>query len=349
MQKINSIEMYVHNLPQSAHFYRSVYGFSVAAKMENESQTSLLLNQGDIKLILTTPSSPNNHIAQHINLHGDGIKDITFSTSDLDSDFQRYVSRGAVPIQEPYHVKEGDKHYQKACVKAFGDTTHSFVEQGEEHDCYFPGFHKLNNAAETPNLLHRLDHIAICVESDTLDKWTEHYQHIYNLKVIYEEIITSENCGMDSRALVSADGAVKLVFVCPLKGSKTSPIATFLNSYNGSGVQHLAFETKNIVDTVSRLRQQGAEFLSHPDAYYESLQQDLQIDHSVINELSKLSILVDKDETGYLYQIFSKHITSRPTLFLEVIERAGCEGFGSDNVKALFRALEPKQQTPSLA
>lgn len=344
LEKIDYIEFYVANLPQALHFYESIYQFVAVAKQCTAHTTSILLEQGSIRIVLTSSADPQSEIAKHVYLRGDGVKNIALTTNDIETCFASAVTNGAIPITEPVLHKDNDKVLYKAEVKTFGDTIHTFIQRQREDSFFLPNFQPLlSNKYFENNSLMAIDHLAICVEENTLSTWTEYYQRIYGFKQSYEEYVTTTNSGMNSRVVESSNGNIKFVFVEPIQGKLTSQVAEYIKFYGTCGVQHVAYQTDDIKTTVNRLKKNGAQFMAIPKTYYEMQNHKLHLSKKELNILENLSILVDKNDEGYLYQIFTKPISTRPTIFFEIIQRMGCSGFGSDNIKALFKAIEKEQ------
>ncbi len=348
------IEFYVGNAHQAAHFYRTMYGFKPAAYAGPETgsreRVSYLLEQGDIRLLLTSGLSSRSPIAQHVYSHGDGVKDIAFQVRDAVSAFEWTVKRGARPVHEPTITEEGNNYSIKASIETFGDTVHTFIQRESLDDDAvpssrsFPYFVPLQTPPPVAMTgLNSVDHVAISVPQGELDKWVEFYREVMGFYQSHQEDVCTEYSAMNSKVVQSADNAIKFPIVEPAPGKRKSQVQEHIEFYGGAGVQHVAFLTDGIIDAVRKLRSNGNEFLRTPDSYYGMLQDRV---HSIDEDLAMLrglNILVDRDKWGYLMQIFTKPVQCRPTVFFEIIQRKLAKGFGAGNIKALFEANEREQ------
>lgn len=348
------IEFYVGNAHQAAHFYRTMYGFKPTAYAGPETgsreRVSYLLEQGDIRLLLTSGLSSRSPIAKHVDRHGDGVKDIAFQVTDAVSVFDWTVKRGARPVHEPTITEVNNSYLIKASIETFGDTVHTFIQRESfDEDAvpsgrslpYFVPLQSPPPVAMTG--LKCVDHVAISVPQGELDKWVEFYREVMGFYQSHQEDVCTEYSAMNSKVVQSADDSIKFPFVEPAQGKRKSQVQEHIESYGGAGVQHVAFLTDGIIDAVSKLRSNGNEFLRVPDSYYGMLQDRV---HSIEEDLAMLrglNILVDRDKWGYLMQIFTKPVQCRPTVFFEIIQRKLAKGFGAGNIKALFEANEREQ------
>lgn len=348
---VDHIEFYVGNARQAAHFYRSAFGFDVVAYSGPETgvrdRASYVLRQGDVHLVMTAPLSPDGEIADHVRLHGDGVRALAFQVEDANSAYQDAVNRGARPVAEPHVVEDDRGAVRLATVRTFGDTVHTFVERSEYEGAFLPGFREEFKQG-TGAGLQVVDHCVCNVELHRMDEWVDWYNRVFGFDVFQEfdeSDIATQYSALRSKVVRGGRGG-RITFPInePAKGLKRSQIDEYLDYYHGPGVQHIALHTSDIVETVGWLRQQGAEFLAAPKAYYDTLGERVGDIDEDLERLRQLNILVDRDEHGYLLQIFTRPVEDRPTLFFEVIQRKGCRGFGKGNFQALFQAIEQEQE-----
>jgi 4-hydroxyphenylpyruvate dioxygenase len=345
------VELWVGNARQAAHFYRSALGFDVVAYAGPETgvrdRASYVLQQGHIRLVLTAALGPEGAIAEHVRLHGDGVRTIALRVDDAAAAFQAAVSRGARPVEEPHRIEDASGAVRSAAVATFGDTVHRFVERDGYSGPHLPGYREDRRTALGVGLRF-IDHTVGNVEVGRMDPWVDWYHTVFNFDVFQEfdenDIATRYSA---LRSKVTRDPATLITVPInePATGLRVSQIQEYLDYYRGPGVQHIALHTDDVVDTVRRMRDAGVEFLTAPAAYYESLAPRLAA-HGVsedLDHLRELGILVDFEEDGYLLQIFTRPVGDRPTLFYEVIQRRGARGFGKGNFKALFEAIEHEQ------
>lgn len=347
---IDYIEFYVGNLFQSSLFYKNVMGFTPLAHTENsiKNENSILLKQNNIYIILTSALTPYSPVAHHVHEHGDAIKDIAFSTKNATYAFESALRHGAKAILEPITIEEDDCKIIKATIATFGNTHHSFIERFDQSNNFLPGCKPYDYFPNNTNIgLKAIDHIAACVEQDSLLEWKDFYQNVLNFHESHHENIHTEKSGMNSYALQNTQisPTFSVVLVEPTCGIKKSQVKEFLDSYGAAGVQHLAFLSENILHSVQSLKNKGVSFLSIPTTYYDALPNRMDINNLPVDlkHLQEVQILIDRDKHGHLLQTFSKIIQTRPTFFIEVIQRYGAEGFGSGNIKALFEAIEEEQ------
>jgi 4-hydroxyphenylpyruvate dioxygenase len=342
------IELYVGNAHQAAHFYRTAFGFTPIAYAGLETgvrdRTSYVVKQGDIFLMLTSALGPESRIAEHVKLHGDGIKDVALTVPDSVYAFEETVKRGARPIMEPTVYEDEEGYIIKSTVAAFGDTVHSFIHRENYEGNFFPRFLPINHPLDTrPTGLLAIDHVAVSVERETLESWVEFYQSVMDFHPSHEEDVSTEYSAMNSKVVQNDRGSVIFPLVEPAPAKRKSQIEEHLEFYRGPGVQHIAFSSDDIYSTIRLLRANGNQFLSTPDSYYDMLEDRLgRLDESLA-ELRELNILVDRDRWGYLMQVFTKPLQGRPTVFLEILQRKEARGFGGGNIKALFEANEREQ------
>jgi len=343
------LEFYVGNAFQAAHFYRNLYGFKPIAFAGLETgvrdRVSIVLEQNDIRLVLTTALTPDHPITRHVSLHGDDVRDIAFTVKDAESAYKAAIKNGAHSILPPTEFDDPRGSMVKATVAALGDTVHSFVQRDGQFDgAFLPNFHIIENPPPTvPAGLMTIDHIAISVEAHTLNRMVDFYREVLSFHHSFSEDILTEYSSMNSKVVENSTGNIKFPMVEPAPGRRKSQIEEYLTFHYGPGAQHIAFSSDDIISSVRALRANGMEFLRTPDTYYSVLKErigDLEEDPE---QLRELNILVDRDEWGYLLQIFSKPVMTRPTIFTEVIQRKNARGFGAGNIKALFEAIERDQ------
>lgn len=365
IQGYDHIEFYVGNAKQAAHYYRTAWGFTPVAYAGPETgvrdRTSWVLEQGDIRFVLTAGLDPESEIVRHQTLHGDGVKDVAFAVPDAEQAFRVAVERGAQPVQEPTVHEDDHGKLVTAAIRAYGDTIHSFVDRSNYAGPYAPGFQTLSGGGEAQGLkplwtvpagesvgIKLIDHVVANVELGKMNEWVSYYADIMGFTQLVhfdDQAISTDYTALMSKVLWDGEGRIKLPINEPAEGLKKSQIEEYLDFYKTPGVQHLALATDDIIETVSRLRANGVRFMRVPDTYYEDVRE--RLDWSSIDEdLAKLAehnILVDADDEGYLLQIFTEPVQDRPTVFYEVIERHGSRGFGVGNFKALFEAIEREQ------
>jgi 4-hydroxyphenylpyruvate dioxygenase len=348
----DAIEFWVGNAKQAAHFYRTAFGFKLVAYAGPETgvrdRASYVLQQRSIRFVLTTGLSPDHEITRHQSLHGDGVRDVAFRVPDAEDAFRMAVERGATPAREP-EVRE-DEHGKviTAAIEAYGDTLHSFVQRDDYSGPYLPGYEAVDHdPIATPVGLSGIDHVVCNVELGAMEEWARFYERILGFaqfRHFSDEDISTEYTALMSKVLWDGVGRIKLPINEPAEGRKKSQIEEYLESYRGPGVQHLALSTGDIVSTVTQLRERGVSFLSVPDEYYVDARERVGDVDEAWDDLQRLGILVDRDEEGYLLQIFTEPVEDRPTVFYEIIQRHGATGFGLGNFKALFESIERAQE-----
>ena len=345
------IEFYVGNAKQASHYYRSAFGFGLVAYRGPETGTrdraSYLLQQDKVRFVLTTPLSPDHPIASHIHRHGDGVRDIALWVDDAREAFRRAIERGARAVQEPTVLSDEHGEVVIAGIETYGDTIHSLVERRNYRGAFMPGFRPVSSRfqPEPVGLLH-VDHCVGNVELGAMNRWVSFYQQVMgfrNLISFDDKDISTEYSSLMSKVVASGNDRIKFPINEPAQGKKKSQIDEYLEFYRGPGVQHLAIATNDIVRTVTTLRSRGVEFLQVPTTYYDTLLDRVGTIDEDVGPLKDLGILVDRDDEGYLLQIFSKPVEDRPTLFYEIIQRKGARSFGKGNFKALFEAIEREQ------
>jgi 4-hydroxyphenylpyruvate dioxygenase len=351
LEGVDHIEFFVGNARQAAHFYRTAFGFDVVAYSGPETgvrdRASYALRQGDVTLVMTAPLTPDGEVADHVRLHGDGVRTLAFTVDDAMAAFQDAVSRGARPVAEPHVIEDQKGAVRLATVRTFGDTVHTFVERAEYGGSFLPGYRDEFNGGAGAGL-KLVDHCVCNVELTRMDEWVSWYNRVFGFDVFQEfdesDIATQYSALRSKVVRGGKEGRVTFPINEPAKGLRRSQVDEYLDYYHGPGVQHIALHSEDIVESVDWLRRQGAEFLRAPDSYYESLPERVGTIDEDLERLRQLNILVDRDEHGYLLQIFTRPVEDRPTLFFEVIQRKGCRGFGKGNFQALFQAIEREQE-----
>ena len=346
------VEFYVGNAKQAAHYYKTAFGFQNLAYAGPETgvrdRASYVLEQGKIRLVLTTPLHSDHPIADHIKKHGDGVKILALSVNDAYDAFKQTTSRGAISFQEPQTLTDEFGEIRVSGIKLYGETVHLFVERKNYHGTFLPGYQKMTSAYNPPpaGLLY-IDHCVGNVGWHKMNEWVNFYEDVMGFKNILtfdDKMISTEYSALMSKVMSNGNGYVKFPINEPAEGKKKSQIEEYLQFYEGEGVQHLALATANIVETVTDLQKRGVEFLSVPTSYYAELTGRVGHIDEDLGPLSELGILVDRDDEGYLLQIFTKPVEDRPTLFFEIIQRKGAKSFGAGNFKALFEAIEREQE-----
>lgn len=356
LKKIHHVEFYVGNAKQAEFYYRKAFGFSRAAysglETGNRETTSYLLKQNNVNFVLTTPLSPEHPAAEHIKKHGDGVRDIAFHVEDADDAFSEAVRRGATPVIQPHDWQDENGSVRHAAIATYGDTIHSFISYNTNNGHnytgpFLPGFVEQNVEGEGVGLM-LVDHIVGNVELGKMNYWCDFYRDVlgfFRYITFDDKDISTEYSALMS--IVMSDGQHNIKF--PInepaegKGGK-SQIQEYIDFYRSAGAQHIALLCRDILHTVGKLQENGIEFLRVPDTYYEEIPDRIgEIDES-IDDLKRLGILVDRDDEGYLLQIFTKPVEDRPTVFYEILQRKGCKGFGKGNFKALFVSIEEEQR-----
>lgn len=345
---IDYVEFYVGNATQAAHFYSTAFGFKPIAYVGPETgvrdRVSFVLEQGDIRFVMTSPVFASGEIAEHVRRHCDGVKDVALTVDDAPKVFEEAVRRGARPITEPTSYADDDGQVIKTTVAAFGDTVHTFVQRDKYRGKFLPHYQTYSQSpATTSTGLVAVDHLAVAVESGTIERWAEFYCDVLGFRQSRVEDIATDYSAMNSKVVESDDCRLVFVLVEPTPGRRKSPIDEYLTYYDGAGVHHIAMLSADIVRAVGMLRTNGVQFARTPGTYYDELEARIGAPPVSIEALRELHILADRDPSGYLLQIFSKPVQSRPTTFFEIIQRLGSQGFGSGNIKALFEAIERDQ------
>lgn len=348
IKSIDYVEFYVGNAMQAAHYYRTAFGFTTVAvadlKTGDRERTSIIVRQNGISLILTSALSPESPISEFVKVHGDSIRDIALKVDDAAQAFEQAVVHGASPVMPPTEFRHNGQRIVKATVGIYGDCVHTFIEDDGADDAMWPGYLPCARGnADASSGLAAIDHIAMCVEPQALERLVGFYTQALGFEWVHKEDIVTGQSAMNSKVVQNREGSVKFAIMEPNEGFHTSQIQEYLTFHHGPGVQHIAMLSDNIVKTVRALSANGVEFLTTPGTYYDTLEERVGRVEVDLAELRDLNILVDRDAGGWLFQIFSKPLYSRPTAFIEVIERRGSRGFGSRNIKALFEAVELEQ------
>jgi 4-hydroxyphenylpyruvate dioxygenase len=348
---IDHLELFVGNAAQAAYYYTHAFGFTETAYRGLETGTrdrvSYVLEQGRIRLVVTGTLTGEDEIAEHHKHHGDGVRTIALSVPDATAAYEHAVAHGARGLQTPYELSDEGGSVWLASVATYGETRHVFVERNGYSGAFLPGFVARGAAPTGPDgLLVGIDHVVGNVELGHMNEWVHYYERVFGMtEMIHfsDEAISTEYSALMSKVVTDGSGRIKFPINEPAEGKRKSQIDEYLDFYRGAGVQHIAVSTTDIVRTVSELSRRGVEFLAIPDSYYAEVPERIgEIDEDVA-DLRRLGILVDRDDEGYMLQIFSRPVGDRPTLFFELIERHGARGFGEGNFKALFEALEGEQ------
>ncbi len=345
------VEFYVGNAKQAAHYYKTAFGFQSLAYAGPETgvrdRASYVLQQGKIRLVLTTPLRSDHPIAEHVKKHGDGVKVLALWVDDAYDAFEQTTNRGAEPYQQPQTLRDEYGEVRTSGIKLYGETVHLFIERKNYKGLFLPGYEKLESAYNpTESGLLYVDHCVGNVGWHKMNGWVDFYEEVMGFKNILtfdDKMISTEYSALMSKVMSNGNGYVKFPINEPAEGKKKSQIEEYLEFYEGEGVQHLALATHDIVATVTELQNRGVEFLNVPTSYYDELTDRVGHIDEDLGPLKKLGILVDRDDEGYLLQIFTKPVEDRPTLFFEIIQRKGAKSFGAGNFKALFEAIEREQ------
>jgi 4-hydroxyphenylpyruvate dioxygenase len=355
LRRIDHVRFFVGNARQSAYFYRNAFGFDVVAYAGLETKTrheaGYVLKQGTITFVLASPLGPDHPEAQRIIRHGDGVQDIALEVDDVRTAYDTATRRGAIGLTGPTLLEDEHGVYEFAVIRAYGDTTHTFVNRDRYRGVFAPGYLPLDpdrygTSTFQPAGLKAIDHIVGNVEEGKMDEWVSFYERVLGFSQLVsfdDKDISTEYSALMSKVVQGGNGRIKFPINEPAKAKRRSQIEEYLNYYQGPGVQHIALMTGDIVKTVRALRANDVSFLRVPPAYYDALPDRIGNINEDINELAELGILVDRDDEGYMLQIFTKPVEDRPTLFFEIIERHGSRSFGKGNFKALFEAIEREQ------
>lgn len=346
------VEFYVGNAKQAAHYYKTAFGFQSLAYSGPETgvkeRASYVIRQNNLTFVLTTPLRSGTPMADHINKHGDGVKFLALRVPDARSAWNETTKRGGKSYMEPTTTKDADGEVVMSGIHTYGDTVHLFIERKNYRGVFMPGFRKWQSTYNPPDTgLQYVDHCVGNVGWNQMNPWVKFYEDVMGFRNILsfdDKDISTEYSALMSKVMSNGNGFVKFPINEPAEGKKKSQVEEYLDFYDGEGVQHCALATKDIVKTVTDLQTRGVEFLNIPTTYYDTLPERVGHIDEDLEPLKRLGILVDRDNEGYLLQIFTKPVEDRPTLFFEIIQRKGAKSFGKGNFKALFEALEKEQE-----
>jgi 4-hydroxyphenylpyruvate dioxygenase len=350
---IDHVEFYVGNAAQAAHFFTKAFGFTETSYSGLETgrrdRRSHVLEQGRIRFVLTGTLRGGDEIAKHHAHHGDGVHKIALGVPDAAAAYEHAVAHGARGVHTPHWVEDDHGRVQLSSVATYGDTLHLFVQRDDYRGAFLPGYERRADAPGDPDdmLLMAIDHIVGNVELGHMNEWVGYYERVFGMtEMIHftDEAISTEYSALMSKVVTDGSGRIKFPINEPAEGKRKSQIEEYIEYYNGAGAQHIAMATRDIVGCVSELRDRGVDFLTIPDEYYDEVPERIGEIEEKIEDLRRLGILVDRDDEGYLLQIFTKPVGDRPTVFFEIIERHGARGFGEGNFKALFEAIEREQE-----
>jgi 4-hydroxyphenylpyruvate dioxygenase len=344
------VELYVGNAKQAAYYYEQALGFSRVAYAGPETgvrdRASYVLEQNEIRFVVTSALREDHDVTRHVARHGDGVKDIALAVPDATAAYRQAVQRGARGVVEPRWVSDANGRVELSSIATYGDTVHTFVNRGDYAGAYLPGYVPVDGAAPSGTGLGSIDHCVGNVELGRMNHWVEFYERVFGMTNIVhfgDDQIQTEYSALMSKVMADGSGKIKFPINEPAEGKRKSQIEEYLEFNHGPGVQHIALQSEDIVGSVTALKQSGIVFLDTPDAYYAEVEGRVGDIAEDYGDLQRLRILADRDDDGYLLQIFTKTAQDRPTLFFEVIERHGARGFGDGNFKALFEAIEREQ------
>ncbi len=346
------VEIYVGNAKQSAYYFKTAFGFQEVAYAGLETglsdRTSYVLQQDKIRLVITSSMVKDGDINRHLNEHGDGVKFVALWVPDAAKAFNETTKRGAKPFQEPKVMEDANGRVVTSGIYTYGETVHMFVERNDYDGPFLPGYVARSPKYQpSPVGLKYIDHMVGNVDWGQMNTWVKFYAEVMGFSQIIsfdDKDISTEYTALMSKVMSNGNGRIKFPINEPAEGKKRSQIEEYINFYNGAGVQHLALATDNIIHTIHELRERGVEFLDVPDTYYDDLKDRVGAIDEDMNVLKRYKILVDRDDEGYLLQLFTKPLMDRPTVFIEIIQRKGATSFGKGNFKALFEAIEREQE-----
>jgi 4-hydroxyphenylpyruvate dioxygenase len=346
---IDHLELWVGNAAQASYFLTRAFGFTETAYSGLETgareAASHVLEQGRIRLVLTGALRDGTEVAEHHARHGDGVRAIALSVPDVDEAYAEATARGAGGLTPPHEIADEHGKVRIADIAAYGDTTHRFVDRGDYFGPFMPGFDRVEHEKTEP-LLVGIDHVVGNVELGAMERWVKYYEDVFGMTELIhfsDESISTEYSALMSKVVTTGNGRIKFPINEPAEGLRKSQIDEYLEFYDGPGAQHIALSTRDIVHAVEALGEQGVQFLRTPESYYDELPGRVGEIAESADDLRRLGILVDRDDEGYLLQVFTKPLGDRPTIFFELIERHGARGFGEGNFKALFEAIEREQ------
>ena len=346
------VEFYVGNAKQSAYYYQSAWGYELVAYAGPETgerdRASYVLQQGKIRIVLTTAMQPDHNIAAHQLRHGDGVKVLALWVDDATKSYQETTKRGAKGVMNPVTIKDEHGEVVISAIQTYGETIHKFVERKNYKGVFLPGYEPKKSTIPVRSVgLKFVDHCVGNVELGKMNEWVKFYEDVMGFKLLItfdDSDISTEYSSLMSKVVSNGNGFIKFPINEPASGRKKSQIEEYIEFYHGPGVQHIAIATDDIIATVTELRSRGVEFLSVPDSYYAEVWDRVGVIKEDRDKIKHLNILVDRDDEGYLLQLFSKPVQDRPTLFFEIIQRAGAKSFGKGNFKALFESIEREQE-----
>lgn len=344
-------ELYVGNAKQAAYYYKNALGFTPIAhcglETGNRQKVSYVMEQNQVRFLLTSPLVSNTDIGRHLDKHGDGVKDISLAVDNAEEAWKETIKNGAESVSKPKLMQDSHGEVIVATIKTYGDTTHTFVERNNYKGPFLPGYKEIDILENTSySGITHIDHIVGNQSEGEMKVVCEFYEKIFGWHRFWsvdDKDISTKYSSLKSVVMANKNEKIKMPINEPANGLKKSQIQEYIDFYGGPGVQHIAMSTKNIIDTVKKLKSNGVEFLPTPKSYYTNLKQRVGDISEDLNEISKLGILIDSDEKGYMLQIFTKPIQDRPTLFFEIIQRKGSNSFGKGNFKALFESIEREQ------
>jgi 4-hydroxyphenylpyruvate dioxygenase len=346
---IDYVELYVGNAHQAAYYYQHAFGFREVAyaglETGSRDRVSHVMQQGGVRLVLTASLRPDGDVARHVARHGDGVKVIALTVPDVERAYHTAVDKGARSVHAPREERDEHGVVRVASIAIYGETLHTFVERSDYAGFHLPGFRRADSGTDA-GLFTAVDHIVGNVELGAMDEWVGFYERVMGFTEMLhftDDDISTEYSALMSKVVSGGDGRVKFPINEPAEGLRKSQIDEYLEYHGGAGVQHIALETADIVGTVRKLRRRGVQFLRTPGTYYDDLPERVSAISDHVDELRSLGILADRDDEGYLLQIFTRPVGDRPTVFFEIIERHGARGFGAGNFKALFEAIEREQ------
>lgn len=347
------VELYVGNAKQAAHFYKTAFGFQSLAYAGLETgmkdKVSYVLVQDKIRLVLSSPLNKDSILNKHLIDHGDGVKVVALWVDDATKSFEETVSRGAKPFMEPVKEEDSNGHVIRSGIHTYGETVHIFVERKNYNGVFLPGYKKWESHYNPESVgLKYVDHMVGNVGWNEMNTWVDFYKNVMGFAQLVsfdDKDISTEYTALMSKVMTNGNGRIKFPINEPAEGKKKSQVEEYLDFYNGAGVQHIAIATNDIVDTVGKLKNRGVEFLYVPESYYEDVLDRVGEIEEDLALLKKHGILIDRDDEGYLLQLFTKPVADRPTLFFEIIQRKGAQSFGKGNFKALFEAIEREQES----
>ena len=345
------IEFYVGNAKQAAFYYQQAFGFKWVAyrgpETGHQDTVSYVMQQDKIRFVLTAAFAPEHEVAKHVLKHGDGVKVLALWVDDVEKAFRTAVERGAKVYREPQTLTDEQGEVKTASIHTYGETIHTFVERHNYQGAFMPGFEARESLGRVPEVgLKYVDHCVGNVELGGMNKWVQFYQDVMGFKLLItfdDKDISTKYTALMSKVVSNGNGYIKFPINEPAQGLKKSQIEEYLDFYRSAGVQHIAVTTDDIIKTIGQLRRNGVEFLYVPDNYYETVLERVGDIKEDLEDLKRLNILIDRDEEGYLLQIFTKPVQDRPTVFFEIIQRRGAKSFGKGNFKALFEAIEREQ------